>query len=157
MNIEKVIYEDGKCNIQTTVYADSEGIERCAYSGYLNKLEKDQTVSEYLAHNPGACISFDEALARIAVAEQSAFIKPWKEISEDAWMDALEVLPPQKWQTVDGVELFRMSEYTTGSITAHYARSNGRYFTANRRISDDYKTLSAEVKQLLGVNHANRT
>ena len=38
MNIEKVIYEPGKTNLQTTVYKDAEGVERCAYSGSLNGL-----------------------------------------------------------------------------------------------------------------------
>lgn len=107
MNIEKVIYQDGQTGIESTVYTDKDGIERVAYTGYLRKMEKDLTVSEYLADKPGsACVPFDEALEQIAKAEQSAYIKPWTEITEEQWMDALEVLPPQKWQTVDGVELF---------------------------------------------------
>ena len=107
------------------------------------------TVAEYLLEKPGAaCLSFDEALKRISEAEEKAYIKPWTEITEDQWTDALEVLPPQKWRTVDGVELFRMSEYTTGNITAHYARAGGRYFTANRRTSDAYENLAQELKQV---------
>jgi len=141
MEIKKVIYKDGETNLHTVTYTDAQGVERCAYS--------DLTVSEYLKANPGTvAISFDEALERIAKAEDAAYIKPWTEISADAWMEALEVLPPQKWQTVDGVELFRMSEYTTGNITAHYARTGDRHFCANRRTSDAYEKLAAEIREL---------
>ena len=141
---EKVIYKDGATNLQTVVYTDTQGVERCAYGE-----NGDLTVTEYLAKNPGlVCLSFDEAMGRMSKAEESAYIKPWTEISEEAWTEALEVLPPQKWQTVDGVELFRMSEYTTGNRTTHYARIDGRCFCANRRTSDAYKNLAAEVKAL---------
>lgn len=149
MNTEKVIYQDGHTGIESTVYRDKEGIERIAYTGYLRKLEKDVTVSEYLAENPGfMCLSFDEALNRIAKAEQAEFIKPWIEISLDTWTEALECLPPQKWQTVDGVEIFRMSEYMTGSITAHYARVGDRCFFANRRTTDAYQAMAKEIAAL---------
>ena len=152
MNIKKVIYKDGEGHLETTVYKDQYGVERCAYTGYLRKLDNDLTVPEYLSEKPDAvCISFDDALERIAKAEDAAYIKPWTEITEDQWMDALEVLPPQKWQTVNGVELFRMSEYTTGNITTHYARIGERCFCANRRTSDAYEKLAAEVQALQEV------
>lgn len=147
MNIEKVIYKDGETGIQSTVYTDKEGVERIAYTGYLRGLDKDVLLSDYLAENVGSvCLPFDEVLSRIKTTEECVYIKPWSEITEDQYMDALECLPPQKWQTVDGVNLFRMSEYTTGSITAHYARFNSKFFTANRRTSDAYDKLAFEVK-----------
>lgn len=146
---EKVIYKDGECNLQTVVYRDPEGVERCAYTFPYPK-GIDKTVTEYLAENSGTiCLSFDEALERMGKAEEAAYIKPWTEISEDAWTDALEVLPPQKWKTVDGVELFRMSEYTTGNITTHYARIAGRCFCAGRRISEPYEVMAAQVQDIL--------
>ena len=141
-----VMYRDGSTNIETTVYRDDAGVERCAYT-FPYPAGVDKTVTEYLAENPGAVyMSFDEALDKISAAEQSKYIKPWMEITEDQWTDALEVLPPEKWQTVNGVELFRMSERPTGDITAHYARIGGRYFTANRRTSDKYEKLAQEVR-----------
>ena len=53
---------------------------------------------------------------------------PLLEITERQWWDALEVLPPLKWHTEDGVEKFLMSEFTTGNFTAQYAALNDRYF-----------------------------
>ena len=138
--VEKVIYENGKCNLQTIVYSDN-GIDRCQYSG--------QTVPEYLKEHPNTvCISFDEALKKIHEEEEKIFITAWKEITEEEWMDALECLPPEKWETVSGVELFRMSEYTTGNITAHYARLNNKYYYSGRRTSNSYEKLAEEIKKL---------
>ena len=155
MNIEKVIYKDGETGIQSTVYMDKEGIERIAYTGYLRGLPNDLTLHEYLIEGNGMiCLPFDEALKRISEAEEGIYIKPWTEITEEVYMEALECLPPEKWQTVNEVNLFRMSEYTTGIITAHYARFDGRYFTANRRTSDAYQKMSEEVKALAAVTHA---
>ena len=142
---EKVIYKDGETNLQSTVYTDKEGVDRVAYT-FPYPAGIDKTVAEYLAGNPGTvCISFDEALERMTKAEESAYIKPWTEITQEQWTEALEVLPPEKWLTVNGVELFRMSEYTTGNITTHYARMGKRCFCANRRTSDSYEKLAAEV------------
>lgn len=155
MNIEKVIYKDGETGIKSTVYMDKNGIERVAYTGYLRGLDKDVTLSDYLMENKeAACLPFDEALKRISEAEEGIYIKPWTEITEEVYMEALECLPPEKWQTVNEVNLFRMSEYTTGSITAHYATFGKRYFTANRRTSDSYQKMSEEVKTLAAVTHA---
>lgn len=149
MNIEKVIYIDGQMGIESTVYTHEDGKERIAYTGYLRKLEKDMPLADYLAEKPGAvCLSFDEALKRISEVEEKAYIKPWVEISADAWTEALEVLPPEKWKTVNGVELFRISERTTGNITAHYARIGARHFSASRRTSAAYEKLAQEVKEV---------
>ena len=70
------------------------------------------------------------------------------EISEDKYDDALGVLPPEYWRTFDGVNIFRMMEYLTGNITAHYARYERRYFCANRRTSTAYRDIAKEVKEL---------
>ena len=43
---------------------------------------------------------------------------PWTLIPEKEFMTALEVLPPEKWKTVNSVEIFRMCEYLYSDITA---------------------------------------
>lgn len=142
------IYKHGEMGIQTTAYNDN-GTIRCRFSGYLNNLEKDQTVEEYLKANPGfECLPFDTVLEEIHTVQDRKLLTEWKEINEDEWMDALECLPPQKWQTVDGVNIFRMCEYTTGNITSHYARTEERYFTASRRITQSYEDMAKEIKSI---------
>ena len=51
-----------------------------------------------------------------------------KEITEETWEEMLCVLPPYKWCTIDGVEMFCMSEMYTGTYTTQYARCNGKYY-----------------------------
>ena len=93
-------------------------------------------------------VTIDDAADQIEEINRAQYCGPWREIDEETWWDALEVLPPEKWQTVGGVELFRMMEYLTGSITAHYARLGSRYFTRNASIATPYAQLAAEVAAL---------
>jgi len=140
------IYKPGSMSLQTTAYRDGEVI-RCRFSGYLAGLPKDLTAEEYLAKNPGFCLMpIDEAIQQINKAEDEKIIGEWKEITEEEWMDALGCLPPEKWETVDGVNIFRMCEYRTGNITAHYARYKGRFYTASRRTSVPYADMAKEIK-----------
>lgn len=52
-----------------------------------------------------------------------------KEITDEDFNDMLNVLPPLKWCTIDGVEMFCMSEMYDGTITLQYARHNGKYYS----------------------------
>jgi len=138
------IYEKGKCNLQTTV--DSlDGI--CHFT--------NKTVDEYLKElGPDfSCIPLDVASGLIYEAENVNFIEPWKEISVDDYDYWLEVLPPEKWQTVDGVNLFRISERLAGNITRHCAtvetRFGNRYFTANRRTTESYEYMAKQIKEFI--------
>ena len=51
-----------------------------------------------------------------------------KEISEEQYEDALNVLPPLKWCTINGVEEFLMSEFYTSSYTNQYAKKGSKYY-----------------------------
>lgn len=51
-----------------------------------------------------------------------------KEISEEQFNDALNVLPPLKWCTINGIEEFLMSEFYTDSYTNQYARKGSKYY-----------------------------
>ena len=53
---------------------------------------------------------------------------PLKEITEEEWEDMLNVLPPLKWCTIAGVEMFCMSEMYTGTYTTQYARCGDNYY-----------------------------
>ena len=45
-----------------------------------------------------------------------------QEITEDEYYEALDVLPPEKWVTIDGVSEFCMSEHYTANYTSQYAK-----------------------------------
>lgn len=54
-----------------------------------------------------------------------------EEITADRFNEMLDVLPPLKWCTIDGVEMFCISEMYTGTYTNQYAHDklNRKYYT----------------------------
>ena len=61
-----------------------------------------------------------------------------KEVTEEQFNDALDVLPPLKWCTIDGIEMFCISEMTDGTYTSQYAhdKHNGKYYCATVDVTD---------------------
>lgn len=65
------------------------------------------------------------------------YLKPASEIDKERFYEMLEVLPPESWRTDEnGVNSFRMCEYTSGSITASLARYKGKYIEKMIDVSD---------------------
>lgn len=58
------------------------------------------------------------------------------ETTEENYYEMLNVLPPLKWCTIDGVEMFCMSEMYTGTYTNQYARIDKKFYTAMVDITD---------------------
>ena len=54
-----------------------------------------------------------------------------EEISEERFYEQFNVLPPIKWVTIGGVEMFCMCEMWTGSYTNQYAHDHktGKFYT----------------------------
>jgi hypothetical protein len=123
-------------------------LESISYDGKTVHYTDGQTIKDYMAECPGAVLMpLDEAIEAISKLEDEAYCSgPFHEISEKDFIKALECLPPEKWETVADVNIFRMCEYLTSNITAHYASYQGRYFTANRRTSKSYADISTQVK-----------
>ena len=67
-----------------------------------------------------------------AKAERNTMLsgKP-KRITKARFFEMLEVLPPLKWCTIDGVEMFCISEMYSGSYTNQYAldKTTNKYYT----------------------------
>lgn len=94
-------------------------------------------------------IPFSEAVEHIQQADEKRFIKPFSEISEEQFYEMFEVLPPEKWVNITNGFMFRMSEYTTSNITAHYIKIGDRHFSAERRTSTSYKEMIEEVEEII--------
>jgi len=64
--------------------------------------------------------------------------KPLKEIDEEIWEEMLNVLPPIKWCTIDGIEMFCMSEMYTGFYTSQYMhdKKTNKYYHKMVDITD---------------------
>lgn len=71
------------------------------------------------------------------------------EITEAEWDEALNVLPPMKWQQLRGVESFRMSEFYSGTMTSIYAKCDGRYWTFRDDAYMDTADLVTKVRQAM--------
>lgn len=57
--------------------------------------------------------------------------QPLEEITADRFNEMLDILPPLAWTQHNGVEMFCISEFYTGSYTSQYAhdRTTGKYYT----------------------------
>ena len=80
-------------------------------------------------------MSCDDAWKLIDTAALKRYRKDVSEVTEEHFMDALNVLPPVGWTTRNGVESFRISERLWGNITDIYARLGDRYFV----LADDIR------------------
>jgi len=134
----EAIYEIGETQLQTTV---ENGI--CAYTN-------GKTPEVYLKElGPGfVCIPLEAAIEQMERVIDNKHVSNWEEIEEDQYDYWLEVLPPEKWETVDGVNIFRLSEYTISNVTQHCARYNNKFFGATRRTSESYEDMAKQVKAL---------
>jgi hypothetical protein len=136
---EKCIYKEGDTELRTILKDDLS----CPYTGRKAEDIIAELGEEYKV------MDFDDAFPMIEKAENERYITDWKEIDEEIWEDNLGVLPPEKWERVLDVEIFRMSEYWTSNITCHYAKYKNRYFSCKRRTSCNYADLAEEVKKLV--------
>lgn len=59
-----------------------------------------------------------------------------KEITEDDYNEALNVLPPLYWTTINGVEMFCMREMYTSTYTTQYAKLGDKYYCTMVDVTD---------------------
>jgi len=159
MNFTHVIYQPGATSIQTTVYKTPEGILRAAYTsdkpyGGDPALYPDKPVDDYLVElnfekdveAPDFVLAtWDEVRPQLDAAEDKEFPTLWEEITEERWNTMLDILPPCRWQTVRGVEMFFISEAYASNFHEHFARLDDRYFTRRCRTSIPCEDLAEEV------------
>jgi hypothetical protein len=164
MNFTHAIYQPGATSCQTVVYKDPQGLLRAAYTsekpfGEDPAKYPDKRADEYLEElnrnlakdEPDfQLLSWDEASPQITEAEDKEFPTPWVEISHEKWDTMLNILPPCRWRTVRGVEMFFVSEAYVSNFHEHYARLGDRYFNRRCRTSVPYEDLADEVAEFAG-------
>lgn len=126
-------------------------------SGVITFLREDEDVSVYTERTlesfqidyPGCKVykDLDEVMPMIEKAENEKYIKPFSEITEEEWWEMYECLPPLRTiRSDDGLFFaFLMSEYWTSNITGHYFRIQDRYFSAQRRDTDNPGDMYQEI------------
>lgn len=142
--MERWIYQPGSLHAQTTTFIDRDGIERAHYTESRSDDGLALPVAQYIeilnkARRPGspefALYTWEEIAPQLRAAQDGAYVAPWKEITEERFHDMLNVLPPERWERVRGVSIFRMSERTCGDITSHFAQRGQRYFEGSFRVT----------------------
>lgn len=69
----------------------------------------------------------------------------WKEITAEQFEDALNVLPPLRWENGG----FFMSERYTADVTGFYQQIGDRYFTSYQRLSYNRKDIIADLHSFM--------
>ncbi len=90
-----------------------------------------------------------ELMGMIEARTLGLITAPAEETCEQFW-DALECLPPSKYGTVDGVEMFHVCERIEADLVAWHAQVGGRFFTRNDLASADRTQLAAKFRAAAG-------
>ncbi len=137
--LEEYIYNHGTGQVHDIV---KDGITVYGRKTY-------EKVKEELQGQTVELMPRERAIALQMAHADKAYCHPPKEIDEEEYIRCRECLPPEKWETVDGVNIFRMCEYMTQNITAHYGRVNNakRYFTARYRTSVPYTKIALDFRK----------
>lgn len=112
-----VFYVPGKPGIIDTAVVGADGIARSYYEG--------ETLDQMQVRYPGAALG---ELGPVSEASEAMFVSVPVEVDEARYMEMLEVLPPMHWKNQGVSESFKLSERTSGNITAIFCRIQGRYF-----------------------------
>lgn len=109
-----------------------------------------RTLEEIRQEHPRAEIGDAEAVFR---AQEDACRSPVRETTEEAFMDALEVLPPVGW-VMGRNQSFKISERLFGSITSIYARVDGRFFKLEDSISTPHGFIVDRCRRFMASDDA---
>jgi hypothetical protein len=97
-----------------------------------------QTLEEMRERYPDAqYIDIDQAADMIDDAHR----RPVSETTAEHFEEMLNVLPPRQWVRGNAAESFKISERTSGSITAIYARIGERYFEMQDNMSTPHDEI----------------
>lgn len=124
------LVEKGKPFKGSIVSAMTDG-KTVDYSGHLYRGQKENlTLAEY-EDETGKEYEVLTDLQADKLFEEFEFglITAPEVITEEAWDDALEVLPPCRWHSHRGVNMFHISERLTGDLVAWYGEAWGVWLT----------------------------
>lgn len=105
-------------------------------------------LTEYLAQNAarGARLVSPAEFDALHTAHLDSLVSAPKVITEERFFDSLEVLPPCRWCTVCGVELFHVAERITCNLVTWCAKYEGVYFEFTDYDDKPGQELAEKVK-----------
>jgi len=120
--------EDAKEKLQDALKSQAEDIE--TWGRHCKTYPDVETFKNYLTvaqNKKYEIMAYNEYLKM----EKDYYLnRPLTEVTEETFYDMLNVLPPLKWCTRDNVEMFCMSEMTTGTYTSQYLhdKNNNKFY-----------------------------
>jgi len=85
----------------------------------------NKTLEQIQAEYPGAeVVAWEPWLQN----KEKALCTEAERITEETFIEMLEVLPPDNWQRQKGAQSFELCEHTSGRVTAIYCCFGGRYY-----------------------------
>lgn len=115
--------EEAPAMIEKAQKEAAESARRFAEIGgeYFTKCAESERRAKY------ELMTFDEFLSRQRAAIMD---EPVEETTAEKYEDALCVLPPLHYVTINGVTMFCMGEMLTGTYARQYAKIGNRFYTA---------------------------
>ena len=112
-------------------------------------LSKDMTFEQYnRKYNEDLLIispdEYEQRLIKSAVEQKKEF----KEIDIETFNDAFDILPPQSWGSISGVEFFYVSERIDMNLVYWYGSFSGRYFRFVDEASTKTDCIVHRIKKL---------
>jgi len=80
--------------------------------------------------------------------KDSLLNKPFQEITEKQYWEALECLPPVRWTRFTNSEFFFISEPDYMSIHAFYVKKKDKYYTKNIDIYTPKDVLLNQIEEI---------
>lgn len=120
--------------------------------GVLRSNTTHSTLDQMRLRYPEATVGELEAVAR---ARREEHCQEFIEVDEDQFAEQLDMLPPQDWKTVDGVESFKCLEPLDDGITSIHCRHGSRFYRFNGPINMTGTEIAAHVKRRAAEQGAN--
>lgn len=116
-------------------------IQTILYDGFCPYTKK--TEADYLAD--GCAIMTWEEFEPVHDKYLDSLCGNWKEITEEDYNDALNVLPPMRWSNGG----FYMVERYTADVTSFYQKWYGKHYTSLQRLSYNRKDIIASLENFI--------
>jgi hypothetical protein len=115
-----IVPKEFKGHPLTTLCRASTGHEFVAYTNL--------SLQDYLALHEGARVISHEEYNDLYFAHLNTYITNPVEVSRERFMEMLEVLPPCRWTTFSGVEMFHISKLHTANVVSWFAQYQSTFF-----------------------------
>lgn len=118
-------FEQKYCNV-FVASADPASLEYYDYCKVDKALDQLREAREIYPEDNWTILTEKQYEAK----QRALYIKPPKEITEERFYEMLDVMPPLRWVTRNGVQSFILAEPLDLNYYTQFAKYNGKYYTA---------------------------